>query len=174
MSSSLRTSTRERIRKAVVENGVSYVGICAGAFIAVSPPAKEGATGPAWGLSLVTNPMDPTDLLPYYHLEEEGIEDAMVDVQLYDGTTRSLVWWGGPYLPEFPKGVIARYGDTKQPAIVETWAGKGLMILAGPHPEAPANWRTKLGLTDSDGLDQNIAWNLINAALMKSPLPTLN
>jgi glutamine amidotransferase-like uncharacterized protein len=174
MSSSLQDSTREKIRKAVTENGVSYVGICAGAFIAVSAPAKAGAAGPSWGLSLMTNPKDPTSLLPYYHLEDEGTEDAMVNLKMSDGSTRSLVWWGGPYLPEVPKGVIARYEDTKEPAIIQTWAGKGFVILSGPHPEAPDNWRTKLGLTDSDGSDQDMAGNLFSAALNQKPMATLN
>lgn len=174
MSSSLQEATRNKIRRAVTEYGVSYVGICAGAFIAVSAPAKTGAAGPSWGLNILTDSKDPTNLLPYYHLEDEGTEDAMVDLKMADGKTRSLVWWGGPYLPEVPKGVVARYADTNQPAIIQTWAGKGFVILSGPHPEAPDNWRTKLGLNDSDGSDQDIAANMFIAGLNQKPMATLN
>jgi glutamine amidotransferase-like uncharacterized protein len=169
MSGSLTAQARENIRKAVNKVGVSYVGICAGAFMAVSPAPSRGEDGPDWGLSLVDG-----DLLPYYHLEDDGIEDSMVQVQLNDGSSRSMVWWGGPYLPEYPHGVLARYEDSGQPAITQTWAGKGLVFLSGPHPEAPENWRTKLGLTDPDGLDQKIAWKLFKAALKQSPLPSMN
>jgi glutamine amidotransferase-like uncharacterized protein len=170
MSASLRSSTRETLRKAVNDRGVGFVGICAGAFIAVSPPKTEQAQGPKWGLSVL--PAD--DLLPYYHLEDEGTEDAMVKVDFADGSSRSLVWWGGPYLPEYPKGVVARYNDTHQPAIIQTWAGKGLVVLSGPHPEAPNNWRTKLGLNDKDGLDQDIAWKLFETAMKQQLMPVMN
>lgn len=165
MSESLLPSTRTLIRRAVTENGVSYVGFCAGAFIAISPSALPGTEGPAWGLSLI-----PDDLLPYYHLENEGVEFAMVSANFADQSHRSLLWWGGPTLPEFPHGVIARYSDTGEPAIAETWAGQGLILLSGPHPESPEQWRTKLGLTDPDGTEQDIAWNMFNAALTRQPM----
>lgn len=163
MSDSLRQSTRENIRQAVNDRGVGYVGICAGAFIAVSADTKNG-------LGIIK-----ADSLPYYHLEDEGTDDAMVKLDLGNGNSQSLVWWGGPYLPEklFPNGIISRYSDTNQPAIAQTMSGKGLVILSGPHPEAPQNWRTKLGLEDSDGLDQDLAWKLFNAALKKTLLPVI-
>ena len=162
MSSSLKASTRETLRRAVNELGLSYVGFCAGAFIAVSPDTS-------WGFSMIK-----ADTLPYYHLEDEGTDSAMTDILLADGSTRSMVWWGGPYLPEYPKGVIGRYSDTKQPAIAQTRAGKGLMILSAVHPESPQNWRDKLGLTDKDGLDQDFAWSMFDAALKQQPMKTLN
>ncbi|MEO5969000.1 MAG: hypothetical protein ABIQ95_03665 [Bdellovibrionia bacterium] len=169
MSESLLPATRELISKAVTEQGVGFVGFCAGAFMAVSPAALPGEEGPAWGLGIV-----PDDILPYYHLEDEGTEYAMVDLKLADQSIRSVLWWGGPILPEFPHGVIARYTDTGEPAIAETWAGKGLVVLAAPHPESPENWRTKLGLIDADGLDQDIAWEMFEAALTHKPMPTLD
>lgn len=170
MSSSLTPQARENIRTAVNQNGVGYVGICAGAFIAVSPPPTGNEEGPKWGLSI----LPAADLLPYYYLEDDGTDDAMVQINFAVGNSRSLVWWGGPYLPEYPKGVIARYAKTNQPAIVQTWAGKGMVILSGPHPEAPQNWRDKLGLQDSDNLDQDIAWQLFQATLNQQFLPALN
>ncbi len=160
MSGSLEPSTRQRIRQAVHERGVGFVGICAGAFIAVSPEALKGADGPEWGLSLLNS-----ETLPYYHLENEGIEYALVDLNLSVGTLRGVVWWGGPTLPELPHGVIARYSDTHEPAVVQTYAGLGNVILSGPHPEAPRSWRSKLGLGNSDGLDHEFAGHLFKAAL---------
>jgi glutamine amidotransferase-like uncharacterized protein len=173
MSESLETSTRERIRSVVNEHGVSYVGICAGAFIAVSPAPSANEAGPRWGLSLITLPEDPESLLPYYYLEEQGIEEAMVEVELANQPNQSWVWWGGPYLPEVPEGVVARYKKTGQPAVIQTWANKGFVVLAGPHPEAPEDWRTKLGLADSDGLDHDLAWQMFEAALYQKPMVTL-
>jgi glutamine amidotransferase-like uncharacterized protein len=158
MSSALSSQTRKNIQAAVQARGVSFVGFCAGAFIAVSPDTS-------WGFSLVKQ-----KTLDYYHLELEGTTDAMVNVEFSDGSSRSLVWWGGPYLPEFPGGVIARYSDNGQPAIAQTWAGRGLVILAGPHPEAPQNWRTKLGLSDPDGLDQETAGQMLEAAITRVPM----
>lgn len=170
MSASLTPQARENIRNAVNQNGVGYVGICAGAFIAISAPPKENEAGPKWGLSI----LPAADLLPYYYLEDEEIDDAMVKINFSGQKSRSLVWWGGPYLPEYPNGVIARYAKTNQPAIVQTWAGKGMVILSGPHPEAPQNWRNKLDLQDSDGSDQDIAWQLFQATLNQQFLPTVN
>jgi hypothetical protein len=158
MSDSLTQQTRDNIQRAVQERGVSFVGICAGAFIAVSPDTK-------WGFSLVKS-----ETLPYYHLEDEGTDDAMVGVSMIQGGDRQLVWWGGPSLPEWQGGVIARYSDNHQPAIAQTWAGNGLVILSGPHPEAPSNWRSKLGLDDSDGLDQEIAGQMLMAAAKQQPM----
>jgi hypothetical protein len=158
MNSSLTQEARDNVRKAVQERGVGFVGICAGAFIAVSPDAKSG-------LSVVQAPE-----LPYYHLEDEGTDDAMVGVQFTQGAGRQLVWWGGPSLPEWKGGVIARYSDTHEPAIAQTWSGNGLVILSGPHPEAPEDWRTKLGLSDSDGLDQEYVGPMLEAAAKQQPL----
>jgi hypothetical protein len=166
MSDSLTQQTRDNIRRAVQERGVSFVGICAGAFIAVSPDTT-------WGFSIVK-----AETLPYYHLEDEGTDDAMVGVSFTQGSAltstangdRQLVWWGGPSLPEWKGGVIARYSDNHQPAIAQTWAGNGLVILSGPHPEAPDNWRSKLGLDDSDGLDQEIAGQMLMAAAKQQPM----
>ena len=166
MSGSLYPKTRENIRDAVLNEGLNFVGFCAGAFMAISPEASPQEEGPEWGLALISAP-----ILPYYHLEDEGTEYSMVDVNFPDKTTRSLVWWGGPYLPDFKNGTIAKYADTQQPAIIQTSAGKGFVVIAGPHPEAPEEWRTKLGLQDPDGIDQEIAWQMIDAAVTQIPLP---
>jgi len=168
MSRSLEPSTRDRIRRAVQERGVSFVGICAGAFIAVSPAAPKGAEGPDWGLSIIS-----TETLPYYHLEDEGVDYSLVDLDLPQGDKLGVVWWGGPTLPEVSHGVIARYGDNHQPAVIQTQAGLGFVILSGPHPEAPASWRSKLGLAESDGLDHELAARLFKSAFERKEMSTL-
>lgn len=163
MSASLDRGTRDRIQRVVHERGVSFVGFCAGAFIAISPDTS-------WGFALMKQ-----ETLPYYHLEDKGVPAAMTPIRMSDGSTRELVWWGGPKLPEVSgpgSGVIGRYTDTQEPAIIQTRVGNGLMILSGPHPEAPADWRGKLGLSDSDGLegDQELAARLLEAGLRRAPL----
>jgi hypothetical protein len=160
MSASLKTSTRNKIRQAVRERGVGFVGFCAGAFIAVSPDTT-------WGFALIQQ-----ETLPYYHLEDEGTPQAMVTLNFADGSKRNVIWWGGPTLPEFPGGVIARYSDNNEPSIAQAWAGNGLMVLSAGHPEAPADWEAKLGLKDTDGLDHDIALAMIHAALKQQPMPS--
>ncbi len=169
MSESLLPSTRALIKQAVREQGVGYVGICAGAFMAISPPALLGEEGPAWGLSLI-----PGDILPYYHLEDKGVEHSLITVESANHSYHTMLWWGGPTLPESPHGVITRYSDTDEPAITQTWAGKGLVLLAGPHPESPEEWPAKLGLTDPDPVNRDITWGMVKAALTQQPMTTLD
>lgn len=165
MSNSLNESTRQKIRTAVREHGVGYVGICAGAFIAVSPSTR-------WGFNLMEAPTSD-GTLEYYHLELSGTPHAPVNLMLRDGKTREVIWWGGPYLPELSKGVLARYEDTGEPAILQGYAGKGLIAITGPHPEAPAFWQERLGISDSDGLDHDVAAELIQASIKGHKLETV-
>jgi len=158
MSNSLRAETREKIRKAVVERGVGFNGTCAGAFIAVSPDTS-------WGFSII-----PANTLDYFRLENQGVEISMADVKFADGKTRNMVWYGGPQMPEWPGGTIARYDDGN-PALAQTWAGEGFVTLSGPHPEAPQSWYDKNGLSDADGRDVDVAWQMMEAALKRKPLP---
>jgi len=155
MSASLTRATRDRIQSSVIRDGVSFVGFCAGAFIAVSPDTS-------WGFSLIDRPT-----LPYYYLEDMGVSAAMVGVEGWNGQGRKLLWWGGPKLTGFSEEeTLARYAETQEPAITQSHLSSGAkVILAGPHPEAPESWRTQLGLRDSDGMDQDIAPEMFQRAL---------
>jgi glutamine amidotransferase-like uncharacterized protein len=157
MSRSLTKDTRDRLSAAVRVDGVSFVGFCAGAFIAVSPDTD-------WGLSVIQS-----ETLPYYHLEDEGVAYAMVELAGWDGPplSRSVLWWGGPKLTGFtPDEVLAVYSDTQEPAITRNTLPSGAkVLLSGPHPEAPQSWRNQLNLSDRDGLDQDMALSLIQQAL---------
>lgn len=161
--SGLTNSAQLKIRKAVREYGVSYLGFCAGAFAAVGTLAK-------------TDIVSEYDLAVAYgkHLSVWWPNSTrptadMVKVTFADKSTRWLVWWGGPSTPEWRGGVIARYSNGK-PAISQAWANKGFIILTGPHPEAPQGWRNEAGY-DPDGLDYALTRKLINAALRRTPLP---
>jgi hypothetical protein len=165
ITSNLTTSTRLRIRQAVRDYGVGYVGFCAGAWVAVGPEADTNAVA-SYGMAVAKGAVLPA----YYPRGDTSLIAEMVDVRFASGAIRSLVWWGGPATPEWSGGVVARYENAK-PAISETWSGKGYVVISGPHPEAPQSWRGTAG-TDSDGLDYDIAIAMIDAALLKQPLGT--
>jgi glutamine amidotransferase-like uncharacterized protein len=159
-SNALDVATRERVREAVRERGLGFVGVCAGAFIA-------GVYGnlPEWGLRLI-----PSDF-PYYYLEQQGVSAAMVNLTFSDGSQRDIVWYGGPQLNGFGQ-VVARYpnGDS---AIGQNWSGAGLVVLSAGHPDAPESWRSSFGLSDSDGsqVDHELAWKMASAAIERTPMP---
>ncbi|HAR44193.1 MAG TPA: hypothetical protein DCS07_16435 [Bdellovibrionales bacterium] len=169
ITSNLTPETRLRVRQAVREYGLGFVGFCAGAWVAVGPEA-ETAKIASYGLAIAKG-----SVLSLFTPGTPGGSTptaAMVPVTLPNSSKiRSLVWWGGPSTPEWANGVVARYQETGQPAISETFAGKGLVVISGPHPEAPLGWRATAG-NDVDGLDYDIAVDMIRAALDKKPLPT--
>lgn len=169
-SASLTIQTKDNLRAAVREAGVGYIGFCAGAFVAVSPTPAEGKA-PSYGLSIV----DGAEL-PYYYLEAEyersGATDITMTLESFaDGTQRDLVWYGGPVVTAGENSVIAKYpnGDA---AISQMWSGNGWVILSAVHPTAPQSVRDTYGLNDSDGMDLDLAWKLIDAAVHQQALQT--
>lgn len=162
ITNGLTTTTRLNLRRAVREHGVGYVGFCAGAWVAVNPEVRLDQLA-NYGFGIAEGKH-----LSLYHPEGRTPTADMVMVTFADGSKRDLVWWGGPYTPEWTNGVVARY-KTGEPAISQTYAGRGYVIISGPHPEAPQGWRNTAG-TDSDGLDYDIAVDMINAAIDQQPL----
>ncbi len=161
IAAALTDATQLRVRQAVRDYGMGYVGFCAGAWIAVGPEADTNGVA-SYGLAVAKG-----DVLPSF--DPPGNPTAtIVNVSFPNGSIRNLVWWGGPSTPEWPNGVVARY-NTGAPAISETFSGKGYVVISGPHPEAPQGWRATAG-NDSDGLDYDIAIAMFNAALTKQPL----
>jgi len=162
MDASITASARKNARTAVVEKGVNYIGFCAGAFIAVGTGVKSDGT-PTYGLAIVGE-----NYLNSYRPPAGMI--SMQQTNLPDGTVRQIILWQGPVF-DWQQGILARYSDGRG-AIAQAQAGKGFAILTGPHPEAPASWPVAAGLTDSDGVDHDLAWKLIDAAFRGQPLPT--
>jgi biotin--protein ligase len=133
----------ERIR-AFVENGGSYLGICAGAYFASSsilfekggPLEVTGkrslqffpgcAIGPAYGPN------------KYSYESARGVEAAAIS---WKGSTSRVYFNGGCFFePEAmpPEAqVLSRYLDLPQqpPAILQMGIGKGKAILSGVHVE---------------------------------------
>lgn len=156
-------ATQLRLRQAVRDRGLGYVGFCAGAWVAVGPEASGNSVA-GYGFAVASgNVLDA-----YYPGGNTSLTAAMVPVSMADGSTRQLVWWGGPSTPEWSGGVVGRY-DNGTPAISETTSGKGFVVISGPHPEAPQGWRATAG-TDSDGLDYDIAIAMIDAAITRRPM----
>ncbi len=162
MNSALTSETRVRVRQAV-RQGVGYAGFCAGAWIAVGPDALNKA--PYWGFAIASGDY----LKVFYPLVPPPPDGFMVWVQFPDGSKRNVVWWQGPFLWKSLGSIIAKYADGSS-AISETWSGLGYVTLSGVHTEAPQSWRDGIGLVDSDGLDLDIAWDMIDAALKQRPL----
>ena len=159
---SLTLQTHANIRTAVQVNGVSYLGFCAGAFLAVAP-ASEVATDTSY-IGVVDGP-----ILDYYYLENQGTDIAMTLQSFADGSTQDILWYGGPVTPNVPGGVIAKYPDGN-PAITEVWSGNGFVIISGGHPSATQAMLSGVGMVSTDGLHFDLTWRLIEGALNQAPL----
>jgi len=154
--------THANLRTAVQQLGVSYVGFCAGAFVAVAP-APTGGGDVSYGFGVVDGPV-----LDYYTGPGSDLEYEQTLESYPDGTTENILWYGGPVTPE--TGVIARY-PTGDPAISEMWSGKGLVLIGGVHPDLSQATLDDLGVSP-DTPAQDIAWKIFQAALTQQPLPT--
>lgn len=160
----LTKTTKIKVRQAVRDRGISYLGFCAGAFAAIGTDFYSNTTS-YYGFAVALG-----DFLPHWYPNgNTSLVAAMTPVRFADGRTRYLTWWDGPSTSEWTGGVIARYNDGK-PAISQKKSGAGFVIVSGPHPEAPASWQWDTG-TDPDGLDHDIAKSLIQSALNKTLLP---
>jgi serine/threonine protein kinase/WD40 repeat protein len=143
------------IRNAV-QNGLNYLGICAGAFFA----SDSGYNS----LNLTSGIR-----FKFYAAESRGIRKEAVPIAIVGGPTLDHYWEDGPELTGWG-AVVGKYPDGT-PAIVEATFGSGCVILSGVHPEAPANWRRGMNFTTSADVDNEYAWTLIQAALNRESLP---
>jgi glutamine amidotransferase-like uncharacterized protein len=159
---SLSAQTHANLRAAVQQLGVGYVGFCAGAYIGVAPAPAAGQDV-SYGLGIVDGP-----LLGDYYLTTQGVDYQMTLEEFPDGTQEDLLWYGGPVTPS--QGIIAKYPDG-EPAISQTWSGRGFVVLSGPHPTASQSVLDGLGMVSSDGVHVDLAWKLIQAAIQQQPLP---
>jgi hypothetical protein len=147
-------TTTANIRKAV-RGGLSYLGICAGAFFAGNAPYN--------GLNLTGGVR-----FKFYALEHRNIRKAAVPIDVAGSGTFDHYWEDGPELTGWGDAV-AKYPDGT-PAIVQGTAGDGWVVLSGVHPEAPDSWRKGLIFSTPAQLDNAYAASLIWAALNRMPL----
>jgi glutamine amidotransferase-like uncharacterized protein len=159
---SVSSATHANLRAAVQQLGVSYVGFCAGAFVAVAPAPIDGGDV-SYGFGVVDGP-----ILDLYDGPGSDLEYEQTLESYPDGSTENILWYGGPVTPDI--GVIARY-PTGDPAISEIWSGQGLVIIAGVHPDLSQATLDALGVTP-DTPAQDIAWKIFQAALTQQLLPT--
>lgn len=164
MTGSLTLSARRRIQEAVHNQGVSYSGFCAGAWMAVGDAIPMSGSLDL-GFALLNGGL-LDEYLPFGP-DNYAMQPEIVPISFPDGTTREVVWYGSPVTPDIGNGVLARYRDGR-PAITQAAAGNGFVVLSGVHPEAPENWKS--GLSDGDGSDYDLAWKLVEAALLRAPL----
>jgi Biotin-protein ligase, N terminal len=151
----LTASTTANIRSAV-QNGLNYLGICAGAFFA----GNSGYNG----LNLTSGVR-----FGFYAAEDRGIRKAAVPIAVAEAPTLDQYWEDGPQLTGWGT-VVGKYPDGT-PAIVEGTFGNGWVVLTGVHAEAPANWRKGMTFTTPVSLDSAYAAALIHAALDRTSLP---
>ena len=155
IGNSITPEASGRIQRSI-EQGVNYMGICAGAFFA-------GASAPN-GLNLASGAR-----FRFYAAEERGIRKTAVAVTGADGKMRDQYWEDGPQLSGWGE-VFAKYPDGT-PAAVEGRYGQGFVVLIGVHPEAPESWRKGMAFGTSEDTDNAYAGELIRAALKGMPLP---
>ena len=155
IGNNLTSTTTANIRNAI-QNGLNYLGICAGAFFAGNSPYN--------GLNLTSG-----SRFGFYAAEARGIRKAPVPVTAVGGQTLDQYWEDGPQLTGWG-AVVGKYPDG-MPAIVEGTFGNGWMILTGVHPEAPASWRRGMDFRTPVNIGNAYAATLIRAALNRDLLP---
>jgi glutamine amidotransferase-like uncharacterized protein len=152
IGNNLRSSTTANIHNAV-QNGLSYLGICAGGFLAGSN-----------GLNLASGVQ-----FGFYADEDRGVRKTAVAIAVAGAPTLDHYWEDGPQFAGWG-AVVGKYPNGT-PAIVEGTSGKGWVILSGVHPEAPASWRHGMTFTTPVSVDNAYAGTLIHAALNRTQLP---
>lgn len=148
VAKTMHPTLKENLKRFVAEGG-GYVGFCAGGFFAT---AMVGSTENQ-GLGLLPGRSQLVDL------EDPAV---MVDVT-WGGNSRHLYWEGGPYFTFEKHEVVeitATYADGTA-ASARAAYGKGRVYVTGPHPEAPGFWREYFKLSDRDGLDEDLAKEMV-------------
>src|SRR5258708_6662481 len=155
MGHSLTSNAATNIRNAV-QNGLNYLGICAGGFLA-------GNSSYYNGLNLTSGVK-----FGFYSAENQGIRKAAVAIAGAGTPTLDQYWEDGPQFTGW--GAVAGKYPDGTPAIVEGAFGSGWVILTGVHPEAPASWRRGMTFTTPASVDNAHAGTLIRAALNRASL----
>jgi glutamine amidotransferase-like uncharacterized protein len=155
MAESLAPATTTRIHNSV-QGGLNYLGICAGGFLAARGTYNsfDLASGARFG---------------FYSAERQGIRKAAVAIATVNAPPVEHYWEDGPEFTGWG-AVVGKYPDGT-PAIVEGSSGKGWVVLAGVHPEAPESWRRGMTFTSPATVANAQAATLVTAALNRTLLP---
>lgn len=147
--------------RSYVHAGGAYVGFCAGAFLA-DKWVDDFNTVEGLGITPVTT----TD----FGKDKLAGKDIILDVK-WEGHLRHLYFSDGASFKPNPNAdirIIAEYdtpGLPIEPAVWENKYGAGTVILSGPHPEAPDDWKENLDNKDADGDDSDLAEELFVRAI---------
>jgi glutamine amidotransferase-like uncharacterized protein len=152
----LTIATTANVREAV-RNGLNYLGVCAGAFLAGNFPSPYKSLNLTSGVKF-----------GFYADENRGIRKSAVAITVAEGPTLEQYWEDGPQLAGWGS-VVGKYPDGT-PAIIEGTYGNGWVILTGVHAEAPESWRRGMTFNTSATEDNTYAGTLILAALNRTSL----
>lgn len=156
MSASLSPQTTAKIRNAV-HNGMNYLGICAGAFLAGDGRGDYSSFNLTSGVRF-----------GFYAAENRGVRKDPVAITGINADPIEHYWEDGPELSGWGT-VVGKYPDGT-PAVVEGTSGQGWVILVGVHPEAPESWRRGMAFSTSANIANAYAGTLVQAALTRSSL----
>jgi len=146
---------RQAIREFVAQGG-GYVGFCAGAFMAT----QRIGTSRYAGLGIL-----PGFTAPYFLNPIRPNLDYSLPAITWGGSRRHVFFEGGPYFYGFGSEAeaVATY-EAGDGAAVRAFFGKGRVFVSGPHPEAPRIWTEEDGIRDPDGIDQDLAVQMVRWA----------
>jgi len=156
IGNNLSSRATTNVHNAVAQNGLNYLGFCAGGFF--------GGFSKYNGLNL-TSGVWFSLYADYY----KGIHKEAVTITFPGGKKLDIYWQNGPDLSGWGS-VVGKYPNGRA-ALTEGHWGKGFVLLSGVHPEAPANWR--YGMKFNTPLDVDLAYaaTLVTAAFNGTALP---
>jgi glutamine amidotransferase-like uncharacterized protein len=157
MGNSLSAGTTANVRNAV-KDGLHYLGLCAGGFLAGNLPAPYHSFDLSSGVKF-----------GFYSAAKNGTRKTAVRITTAEGPALDQYWEDGPQLTGWGE-VVGKFPDGT-PAIVEGTVGKGWIILTGSHAEAAASWRRGMAFKTPVNADTAYARTLIAAALNRTTLP---
>ncbi|GAA4824960.1 BPL-N domain-containing protein [Actinomycetospora corticicola] len=131
--------------------GGCYLGFCLGAYLAGRGP----------GLGLLPGDTDQYVTSPHATVDDPDL-DTLVEVR-WRGTVRTVFFQDGArFVGTHDTEVLARYPAGEPAALVAPY-GSGRVGVVGPHPEAPPDWFTDVGLPVHDARD--LAHDLVATAI---------
>ena len=153
----LTSKATTTVRSAISQNGVNYLGLCAGGFF--------GGYSSYYKVLNLTSGVWFKFFADYY----KGIHKESVMISFPSRSKLDIYWENGPALTGWGK-VVGRYPNGTA-AITEGYWGKGFVILSGIHPEAPQSWRSGMSFSTPVDVDLAYAATLVRSALNRTMLP---
>jgi glutamine amidotransferase-like uncharacterized protein len=138
-----------------VSSGGRYLGICLGGYLAGRTP----------GFRLLPGDTDQFIALRKASVRTEA--DTLVNVY-WRGQLHSMYFQDGPFFL-LDRGatdvtVLATYTNGKIAALVAPY-GRGMVGVAGPHPEATAEWYAEAHLVNPEGVNTALGHDLIDTLM---------